>query len=439
VVDAATGQPVPADWSTRDSARFLAREIPPCGYKTFLLATTLPSAPALPLTGESLETPFYRLTFHRTRGVVVSWIDKRTGRELVDARAPLGFGQYLYERFDRDQVQAFVDAYVKISADWGTNELGKPSLPPASEVPYRAASPTNVTCSIEQTDLATTLIAHASPSVHLPHGLTTKFVLYRDLPMVDVELTVHDKPFEPWPEAGWLCLPFQVDEAHFRLARLGSILDPARDLVPGCNFDQIALNGGLTVTGRDARGVGLCALDSPIVSLGEPGGWKYSKRWSPRHGRVFVNLFNNQWSTNFRLWNAGTWTSRVRLWPVAGDDLEAHLATPSDEARFPLVAAVSDAPAGPLPASQTGLELSRHGVKITAFGPNPDGAGTLLRLWEQAGQSGDCTVRLPSGLTPRTVQPVNLRGQRLGTPIAVKDRAFTAPLRPYAPHSFLVQ
>ena len=116
-----------------------------------------------------------------------------------------------------------------------------------------------------------------------------------------------------WPEAGWICLPFKVDEPQFRLGRLGSIIDPAKDIVAGCNFHLFALNSGMTVTDPGSRGVGLCPLDSPLVSLGEPGGWKYSKEFTPRKPRVFVNLFNNQWTTNFRLWNAGTWTSRVRL------------------------------------------------------------------------------------------------------------------------------
>ena len=56
-------------------------------------------------------------------------------------------GQYLYERFDADQVKAYVAAYVKIKADWAVNEIGKPSLPPAGQVPYRAASPDHFTAS----------------------------------------------------------------------------------------------------------------------------------------------------------------------------------------------------------------------------------------------------------------------------------------------------
>ena len=97
------------------------------------------------------------------------------------------------------------------------------------------------------------------------------------------------------------------------------------------------------------------------------------------------------------------------------------------------------APAGKLPASQQGLELSQKGVLVTAFGTNPDGPGTLLRLWEYAGNSGACRVRLPSGMNAKTVQPVDLRGGSFGSPIAVADGVLEIPLHGFAPASFVIE
>jgi alpha-mannosidase len=51
---------------------------------------------------------------------------------------------------------------------------------------------------------------------------------------------------------------------------------------------------------------------------------------------------------------------------------------------------------GDLPVAAAGVQLSMKGVVITAFGKNPDGEGTILRLWEQAGNSGLCTITLPA-------------------------------------------
>jgi len=373
-----------------------------------------------------------------TRGVLTSLVDRRSERELVDPAAPHGFGQYLYERFSSNEVQAYVKAYVKITADWATNELGKPNLPPASEVPYRAFTPKSWALAVERSREAETATLTAPATADLP-AVTTRLTLYRDQRYADLELTVHDKPADPWPEAGWLCLPFKFEQPQFRLGRLGASLDPAQDIVAGANRHLYALDTGLTITEPQGQGIGLCALDNPLVSLDRPGGWKYSLDFVPRRPAVYVNLFNNQWTTNFRLWNHGTWTARVRLWSVAdGQDQAKALVAPALEARFPLQTAWADGPAGSLPTSQTGLEVDVPGVRVTAFGPNPDGPGTVLRLWEYAGNGGRCGVRLPPGLTPTSVQPVDLRGRPVGASVPVQAGTFQLELKPFAPVSVVI-
>ena len=132
----------------------------------------------------------------------------------------------------------------------------------------------------------------------------------------------------------------------------------------------------------------------------------------------------------------------MRLWTF---DKRATTATalviPSLETRLPLLAAVADGPAGKLPATQTGLAMSRPGVLVTAFGADPDGVnkGTLLRVWEQSGAGGEITVTLPQGLAAKTAMPVNLRGEKTGEPIGVKDGQLTFNLKAYAPVSFILQ
>lgn len=78
------------------------------------------------------------------------------------------------------------------------------------------------------------------------------------------------------------------------------------------------------------------------------------------------------------------------------------------EARALLLAAAADGPAGNLPTSQTGITVSRLGVLVTALGQNPDGRGTLLRVWDQTGKTGKLVVTLPGKF--KLARPVNLRG-----------------------------
>ena len=435
---------IPSESLEGEEARFVARDVPPMGYRTYvpLGPDSAPSKPSNLVFDDkamTLEGPFFKITFGKPLGRIQSLVDKQSARELVDRGASPGLGSLLYERFDSNDVHRFVDSYVKIQADWALNELGKPNLPPASQVPYQAIAPVIQRMGGQnegQVSLAVTL--EAAPASFCPKS-TTKVTLYRDLPFVDFEIKLLAKEADPWPEAGWFCFPLNVNEPQFRLGRLGSIIDPAKDIVPGSNHHLFGVNSGLAMIDPAGKGVGLCAIDSPLVSLDTPGCWKYSRDFVPKKPVAFVNLFNNQWTTNFRLWNRGTWISRVRLWSINRYEAEPALLTPSLEARYPLQAASADGAAGDMVAAQAGIEVSRRGVLVTAFGPSMDGDNLVLRLWEQAGESGECKVRLPAGLRTRTVRPINLRGEPQGERKPVANDTFSMNVRGFAPASFLLE
>ncbi len=416
--------------------RFIARDVPPMGYRTYVPVNA--SAPLLSSDGGVIETAQFRATFDPARGIVRSLMEKASGRELVDDTAAVGLGQYLYERFDTKQMNEYCNAYLRLPEQVKSQVFNKVSQPPAEEFPYRAASPKDFQLRFERSAVSVAAVMENRADGDLP-AVTTRVVLYRDQPYLDLEITLHDKPADSWSEAGWLCLPLKVDSPQFRLGRVASIIDPARDILPGANRHIFGLNTGLAVTDPQGQGVGVCPLDSPLVSLDTPGCWKYTHDFVPRKPTVYVNLFNNQWNTNFRLWNSGTWTSRVRIWPIDRYQSESLLITPALESRYPLQAAWANGPGGKLPTAQAGLELSLKGVLVTAFGRNPDGPGIVLRLWEYAGNSGACRVRLPAGIDVEQVQPVNLRGEPAGALIPVEQGMFTVNLTAFAPVSFVMK
>jgi hypothetical protein len=76
---------------------------------------------------------------------------------------------------------------------------------------------------------------------------------------------------------------------------------------------------------------------------------------------------------------------------------------------------------------------------VTAFGANPDGEGTLLRVWEQAGVSGELIIELPNKNIATKATRVNLRGERIGREIIVQDARLTFELGAFAPVSFLLE
>lgn len=262
-------------------------------------------------------------------------------------------------------------------------------------------------------------------------------------PYADLELTLKDKAKDNWPEADWLCLPFKVDAPKFTVGRPLGMMDP-RDIPAGANQHLYSVGSGVAITGADGAGVAVCPLDHPLISLDTPGMWKFSTDFIPKKPVVYLNLYNNQWNTNYRYWYPGSWSSRVRLWTLdKGTDVASDLVVRSLEARLPLLAAVADGPGGSLPAARAGIATSRKGIQVTAYGTDFDGnPGTLLRLWEQAGVSGEVTVTLPEGAKCSSALPVNLRGEKLegeaGKPLAIVGGKLTFNLHAYAPVSFVL-
>jgi len=436
--NATTGESVPAE---RDgsSVRLLIRDLPPLGYRTYVPGTSNDARGDVsgdPVSGV-IENSRYRVKLNLARGVIASVKDKQSGRELVDSTSPYGLGQYLYERFDANDNQRYIKTYCKYIPGW-VGHFSRFDMPSAKEIPYSATSPKEFSLHVQRSDVSTTAIMTAASSPEMPHAVALAVTLYRDLPYVDLDWKITNKQPDTWPEAGWLCLPMAIDRPKFHLGRLGAMVDPSKDTARGANHEVFCLNGGMTITGADGKGIGLCPADSPLVSIGRPGIWRHSKEFGKRDPVVFANLFNNVWGTNFQQWIGGSWSSRVRLWSVDGGEAERELITPSWETRNCAVAVVFHGMAGKLPPEQTGLELSEKGVLVTAFGPNPDGDGILLRLWEQAGRDCDCRVHLPIGLGVTEAQPCDLRGEPLGNPIRVHEGSLDVPLKHYAPFSLIL-
>jgi alpha-mannosidase len=268
----------------------------------------------------------------------------------------------------------------------------------------------------------------------------------QDKPYFDIEVTLDKNIADPWPEALWISLPFNVAQPQYRVGRFGSIIDPVKDItVKGVNRYMYNVGTGVALVDKSGAGVGVCPLDATLVSIGETGGWKFDTTYVPTKPYIYFNLFNNQWSTNYRLWNKGKWVYRFRVWPIDKYDNEKSLITPSLEALYPLRSGIKNSgqtntvTSYPLVKKQAGLSLSRKGILVTAFGGDPFGnEGILLRMWEQAGKSGRVLVTLPARLKVTKALPVNLRSEPIGEAIRVTGNKFSCNVPTFAPVSFLL-
>jgi hypothetical protein len=393
------------------------------------------------------------------RGSISSLIDKRTGREWVDAQAKRGLGQYMNERFTYEQTVKYVTDYQQgrglhafgSKGEWLHPNMYKPGMISEKQVPYRAALSKNGSLKITKDANQETAVIDmpVDTANHFPAS-SLQITLQNDKPFIDMELTIKDKAKDNWPEADWFCFPFKINSPKFSVGRSLGMMDPSKDIMEGADKDIYAVGTGVTITGKDGAGIGFCPFDHPLISFDRPGIWKFSKDFIPHKPVIYLNLYNNQWNTNYRYWYPGTWSSKVRIWTFTKNSTtESRLVTPSFEARTPLVVAEAEGKAGNLPAGQTGISVSRKGIQVTAFRRNSAGNpvfataaansnSTLLRLWEQGGNSGNVTVTLPKGINYTKATPVNLRGEIMGKPVKITGSKLRFMLKAYAPASFVL-
>jgi len=446
VKDVQTGDVVPLQTWGADSHRngqFVAKGIPPMGYRTFVFVSEeeLPKSQVSgDLTGNTIENAYFKVMLDPTRGCIESITDKKTGREMVDASAAHGFGQYLYQQFDREECDAYVNKYILPRYHGSHRRI-------TGKHHYVPGSARHVDFSPGAMELEFERIGHAIIARLIPrmpdeggvHSASLSVTLYDDLPYLDLQLHVINHPATENPEAGWLCLPLKVEKPRFRIKGPGSIFDPAKDVLKGSNFAYFWTQGGLALLDDKDNGTGIALPDCPAVSLGTPGIYRFEGQWDGPKSHVYVNLFNNKWNTNFRSFWQGNLTVRARLWAIDQYAAEKDLTTPLTETLVPMLTGMCNYVRGSLPVTAQGLNLSRKGVLLTAFGPNPDGRGTLLRVWEDAGQSGPLTVTLPEQMQVTHMQPIDLRGRLVGQRLPVIGGQFAFQLGAFKPASFLME
>ncbi|TDW97180.1 glycoside hydrolase family 38 N-terminal domain-containing protein [Dinghuibacter silviterrae] len=423
----------------------LVKNVPASGYKT----VKIPDKPKT-ATGNFIENQYYKITFDVASGTIQSLMDKRTGHDWAANVSGVQTGQYCNERFTFEQTAQYTEAYQQRRAwnafgakgDWLHPGMHKPGMISGKVVPYRMASPVGGKLSIYVAGPQQTAVLDmpADTARHLPAS-RLKVTLVDEQPYVDMEVTILDKAKDNWPEADWLALPFHIKNPVFKVYRSLGVMDPGMDIAKGANKYLYTAGQGVTMADASGNGIAVCPLDHPLISLDTPGCWKFSLDFIPRKPVVYVNLYNNQWNTNYRYWYPGTWSSRIRIWTFNNHTPKGGiLPVPALEARYPLQVAVPENSTGQLPGEQSGVAVSRKGVLVTAFGEDPDGnPGTLLRLWEMTGVSGDIRITLPGYRHFTSATPINLRGEVAGKKIPIVNGQFTMGIKAFGPASFNLQ
>lgn len=359
--------------------RFVARDVPAVGYKTYRLVARA-SSPRfkrpLKATRTSLENEFYRVEVDPKAGAVTSIYDKSLGRELVDPASPHAFGSLIVRTPDREELGAVKGVRVRRSR-----------------------------CGPVRASIEITGSAPAHPLVRLSIGLTA------GLKRVEFALRVL-KDTTPLLDAH-LAFPFRFENPSFRYEGSLSLLNPIEDYFPGAYSDRLAVQNWVRVSGEGAS-VLWSSLDAPIASLG--GLWQGYV--SPAHvtvappgyahpplrpedmsrGWIYSNAFSNNFGTNFSVSQNGDVLLRYAITSCAGVSEDADACRLGWEAVTPLEHLFTNAEIerkGSLPPSESFVQIEGEGAVLLTWKRAEDGRGHVLRLWNPTDRPASVRVRMP--------------------------------------------
>ena len=117
------------------------------------------------------------------------------------------------------------------------------------------------------------------------------------------------------------------------------------------------------------------------------------------------------------------------LYPHAGSWKEALTVRHGWEYDYPLVAVVTTAHAGTLPAQHSFAAVSPDNVVLTAVKKAEDEKGLIFRVYEWAGKSATAEFHVPPGATAATV--TNMQEKSEGDALSVAGDVVKVPIHPY--------
>ncbi|WP_067625132.1 hypothetical protein [Alicyclobacillus acidiphilus] len=283
-----------------------------------LLSAISHSRRELTFTESSIESPYVRLSWRPESGIW-SWLDKRSGEELIRPDCVHGAFTPIYECTrgkDMNEITA-------IRSRMGRNRKG---LPVERSIGRLVASKV-----IVKGPLFVTLeLEYKIPGLRY-YGV--RLTVYRDYPQVDVSIRIHKESV--WePENLYVSLPFgrrrEVGQhgGQLWIEKAGAVLQPRIDQIPGSLVDYYCVQEGIafilpttvaegTTHPNHFIGIAVGVPDTPLIQVGPI---EYGDRLLQGHPdleqdpeHVYSWVMNNFWETNFKAEVGGFYEFRYHV------------------------------------------------------------------------------------------------------------------------------
>jgi alpha-mannosidase len=428
VVDPTSGQALPSEPAGSGRVRFVASDVPACGYKAFHLRAGGAGAGAeLRATPQGCENAFYQVTIDPRRGVC-RVVDKALDWALVDEQLPFALGALV--GFQPKPTRKF---------NWEAGTFNYPELYDGTPVPGELVPLPEGTA-----DVSVVSAGPLSATVRLerdagPVRWRQEWTLYAGIKRVDVANTIipqesteqEGQVFGQW--LGYFVWPFQLSNPRFRLELPGALLTPeVEQLKGGCRDFWVVQHWAAVY--NDDYSIVLSAPDTPIWEMGRnaPSLQQYYPQAVSESAMLWARAFH-------AAGRKGSHESPFgRRDPL---DLRFSLTTQAG-ALDPLAAAhhgwgtLNPLLARPLPPRQNGAlpggayswcQVVPANVLLVTAKQAEDGDGYILRLWEATGQDTEVTLSLDEAFGPFSAWQTSIVEEDRA-PLSVRGRSVTLPI-----------
>lgn len=258
--------------------------------------------------GSAVKAGSFNLRFSPETGALVSLRDE-AGRDWASESAPLGL--VTYESFSSTFFDRYYDYYnqhKEKTESWARPDFGKPGLEKTGAidqlVPARLDGLWRLPTRSDVTRLALALSFPdvKQPSYGQPARVELLYTIRHDAASVEIELQWFNKPASRLPEALWFSFrPVFESAPRCTVDKLGQKVDVTDVVSDGNRYLHAVGDGGARL--RDRTGTfRLQSLDAPLIAIGRRQLVKSDDAQPDTGGGLHVNLLNNLWGTNFRMW-----------------------------------------------------------------------------------------------------------------------------------------
>ncbi|MEI6883133.1 MAG: glycoside hydrolase family 38 C-terminal domain-containing protein [Bacteroidota bacterium] len=399
---------IPAQsWSERPEGSYITLftgSIPPMGYSSYRISVSGEARKSqAPKKFEgTLGNKWYTLRIDPASGRILSLYDKEAGRELCDASAKYGFGEFIYETLGKNREQVSnrrLDMYkrevwerIKISGI--TEGEVWSSITLSGQLPACAGAE-GIQCEIR--------LYNAEKKVEFRYSM-------KKLPVTD-------------PEGVYISFPFSMmkkNRVSYEVA--GALVEAGKDQINGSATDWQGIQNYISLC-DDSCNIVFVSPEIPVVQLGDLNIGKFAPTVTKPQPVIYSWVLNNYWTTNFLASQSGElkWTYQI----TSGRDLpKAEAARFAWSERIPLLARVL--PANGKENSKTFKqgwigELPADILLINAI-PAADQKGVIYQLRETAGRTSAVDPKdfyttaqagKPGGMNNLKISLVNVLGEEM--------------------------